>query len=126
MAYVGFVCVASTVAVYAFYSSRGVLDFAVRTAPIARPPDYLRTHPAVCHTTLHARQPFSIWLGVRLNGLLAALVLPLLQMAILFLGPLLLAYYDKDLPFQQHFSMRDVHEAFLSIQGVRNHIVVGA
>ena len=82
--------------------------------------------PAVCHTTLHALQPFSIWLGVRLNGLLAALVLPLLQMAILFLGPLLLAYYDKDLPFQQHFSMRDVHEAFLSIQGVRNHIVVGA
>lgn len=76
-------------------------------------------------TAPHARQPFSIWVGVRLDGLLAALVLPLLQMAILFLGPLLLAYYDQDLPFQQHFSVRDVHEAFLSIQGVRNHIVVG-
>jgi len=37
MAYVGFVCVASVVAVYAFNSRRGVVGFAVRTPRAARP-----------------------------------------------------------------------------------------
>jgi len=48
MAYVGFVCVASVVAVYAFYSSRGVLGFAVRAPRAARPVHDRRAQSAPC------------------------------------------------------------------------------
>ena len=61
---------------------------------------------------------------MRLPGLLAAAVLPLAQMLVLFAGPLLMAFFDGDLPMQQNFRFEDVQEAFATPIGVRNHIAV--
>lgn len=63
--------------------------------------------------------------GLRLEGLLPALVLPLLLTMVLFAGPLVLGYFDEDLPGQSNFSWRsDVLATLTSYVGVRNFIVV--
>lgn len=63
-------------------------------------------------------------------GLLLALdvkviVYPLLLTAMLFLGPLSIMFFDRELPFQQNFDFkRDFHSTFCTLLGQRNYIVV--
>lgn len=50
---------------------------------------------------------------------------PLLLSVLLFLGPLSILYFDRELPFQENFDLqRDVVESFTKPLGQRNYFVV--
>jgi hypothetical protein len=62
-----------------------------------------------------------------LMALINVILLPLALTAILFLGPLSLMYLDQDLIFQANCNFkRDIIDAALSLEGMRNYIVVGS
>ena len=63
-------------------------------------------------------------LGFRVEGLLAAMTLPVLLVMILFLGPLVLSFFDEELPFQSGWSFEDdLLSIFSTLIGVRNFVV---
>lgn len=70
-----------------------------------------------------------LYLGVRPLPLDITLVnvltFPLLHVAILFLGPLVLDGFERNLPFQRNFNFqRDVIGEITSLVGLRNFIAV--
>lgn len=72
-------------------------------------------------SSLHFQKLMLILLGLRVERLLNALVVPLLLVIILFLGPLVLAYFDEELLFQTGLS--SFLEDVTSLVGIRNYLV---
>ena len=134
IAYVSFACAVSVGLVYGLLDAVGALDAIVRVGsrlgrrrrrPGNTLTDVLRPSMPVRRAP-RCRQPLLEWLGIRWTGLAVAALLPLSQLVVLFTGPLLMAYFDQDLPLQRNFRMDDLRDAFMSLQGLRNHVVVRA
>lgn len=63
-------------------------------------------------------------LGLNRPKLISDIISPLLLTVLLFLGPLSIMFFDRELPFQKHFDFqRDVVEIFTTLLGQRNYIV---